>query len=130
MRLRRGVLIVIALLSLAITACERTEVNGISSATGDEAHPPQLDLDSFNGCTTGELTYVKGQGTVTNQSPATASYEVVVGFYGSNGTRIDQASTWVRDLQVGETASFEAGKFLGDRAATVDTCEVITINRF
>ena len=113
---------------LLLTACQTTEVNGITSRTGDEEHPPQLDLEAFDGCTIGELGWVKGNGTIVNNGIETSTYEVVVGFSADNA-RLDQATTWIRDLRVGERAAFEAAAFLGDRAPTVDDCSVITINR-
>ncbi len=112
-----------------LTACQKSEVNGISSQTGDDEFPPQLDLASFERCKVGELGWVGGGGEITNNTPETATYEIVVAFL-ADGTRMDQRSTWVRDLKSGEKASFEASKFLWDRASTVNDCEVVTINRF
>ncbi len=111
------------------TACQKTKVNGIASRTGDEVNPPQLDLESFEGCTIGELGWVRGNGVIVNQTDEVASYEVVVAFAG-DGVRVDQATTWIRDLRAGERSEFQAGKLLGDRAPSVVDCEVILINRF
>ncbi len=125
---RRSALLVLPI-ALLLAACERTEVNGIGSYTGDEAHPPQLDLVSSGGCSIGEWGFVSSSGRIVNNTDDVASYEVVVAF-GDGDERLGQGATWIRDLDAGATARFEATRHLGDAAGRVDTCDVITINRW
>ncbi len=113
---------------LALSACERTEVDGIGSYTPDDAAPPQLDV-ALGNCTIGEWGWVTGSGTVENGTDDVATYEVVVGF-NSGDVRSGQGSAWIRDLGPGQVATFSASRHLGDRSQTMSGCEVITINRW
>lgn len=122
-------LLSLLILAVAVTACQRTEVDGITSRTGDEEFPPQADLESFAGCSVGDFGWVRGTGVILNGTPETASYEVVVSFE-ADGVRLDQGSRWIRDLSSGGRAEFEAVAYLGDRAEEMTDCRVITINRF
>lgn len=113
---------------LLLSACERTEVAGIGSYTPDDAAPPQLDV-AMGSCSIGEWGWVTGSGTVENGTDDVATYEVVVGF-DSGEVRAGQGSAWIRDLGPGQAATFSASTHLGDRAPTMTSCDVITINRW
>lgn len=126
--LRRPSLCVLIAMTALLSACERSEVNGIGSYTPDEVAPPQLDV-AVGSCSIGEWGWVTGTGTVENQTGDVATYEVVVGFEAGE-VRIGQGSTWIRDLAPGQTASFSASRHVGDAAPTMSHCDVITINRW
>lgn len=118
-----------ALLAAAfLTGCEYSELNGIGTRTADEDHPPQLDLASFDGCSPGDLGQWRAAGELVNNSPTTASYEVSVAFYDGD-IRLDERSTWVRDLRPGERAAIDHGWWI-DSAERVTSCDVLVINRF
>ncbi len=111
-----------------LSACERTEVDGIGSYTPDDAAPPQRDV-SIDDCSIGEWGWVTGTGTVENHTDDVASYEIVVGF-DSGDLRAGQGSAWIRDLDPGRSATFSASTHLGDRSGSMTGCEVVTINRW
>lgn len=113
---------------LSLAACEYSELNGIGTRTGDEAFPPQLDLAGFDGCSRGELGQWRATAELVNNSPGTASYEVVVAFY-QDETRLDERTHWVRDLRSGERAAIDRGWWI-DSADLVTSCDVLLINRF
>jgi len=113
---------------LLLGACQYSELNGIGTRTGDDQHPPQLDLASFDGCEKGDLDQWRASAELVNNSPTTASYEVVVAFY-ENDTRISQRSHWVRDLRPGERAVVDRGWWV-DNPDRVTSCDVLLINRF
>ena len=119
---------ILAVLLLAATACEYSEIDGIGTRTADEDNPPQSDLTSFAGCEPGDLGQWRFDATITNNSPTVASYELTVAFY-DDDTRLDEASSWVRDLKPGESAAAETGRWI-DGADRVTHCEVLTINRW
>lgn len=120
---------VLLTLLLLLGACERSEVDGIGSNTPSEQSPPQHDLVGRIECSVGEWGWVSGQGDVHNGAGNVSSYEVVVGFY-EGERRLGDRNAWIRDLDPGESARFEAFLWLGDDAAAVTSCEVITINRW
>lgn len=68
-------------------------------------------------------------GSITNNTAAVASYEVVVGFY-DDDVRLSQRSRWIRDLKPGEKARVDEGFWVGPKADEVTNCKVILINRF
>ena len=111
-----------------LTGCERTEVDGIGSYTGDEEFPPQKDLASFDGCQDQDWGWVGATGTVVNRSTTTANYEIIVGYYASE-TRIEEKGGWVRELGPGEQREFELSVWLPDGPSITD-CAVLTINRW
>ncbi len=123
---------IIALLLLAATllvsACEYSEIDGIGTRTADEEHPPQSDLTSFAGCEPGDLGQWRFRAVITNNSAKVATYELTVAFYDGD-TRLDEASSWVRDLRPGESAVTDAGRWI-EGADRVTNCEVLTINRW
>ena len=113
---------------LTLSACEYSEIDGVGTRTADEEHPPQYDLTSFDGCSRGDLGQWRFSAEVTNNTPKVASYELTVAFYESD-VRLDEFSTWVRDLKSGERAAAEQGWWI-EGAERVTTCEVLTINRW
>ena len=113
---------------LVLSACERTEVDGIGSYTPGDAAPPQRDV-AMGSCSIGEWGWVTGSGTVENGTDDVATYEVVVGF-DSGEVRAGQASTWIRDLGPSQVATFSASTHLGEGSSTMTDCAVITINRW
>lgn len=115
--------------TLLVTACQRSEVNGIGSYTPDDATPPQLDLIEDATCDIGDWGWVSGAGTIENRTADVATYEVVVAFH-EGSVRLGEASSWIRDLPAGGTARYEAARFLGDEAPVLSDCSVITINRW
>jgi len=117
------------LTSLLVTACQRSEVNGIGSYTPDDAAPPQLDLVDDAACDIGDWGWASGSGTIENRTTDVATYEVVVAFH-EGEVRLGEASSWIRDLPAGVTARYEATGFLGDEAPLLTDCSVITINRW
>lgn len=122
---------VVALLvsSIVLGACERSEVDGIGSNTPDENAPPQLDLVGVTDCSVGEWGWVAGRGDIRNGAVEVSTYEIVVGFYDGE-RRLADRSTWIRDLDPGESARFEANVWLNDQAGATTSCEVVTINRW
>lgn len=126
--MRRLVIAGAALIMLLATGCEYSEVDGIGTRTADEASPPQKDLTSFQGCESGDLGQWRFSAEITNNSPKVASYELTVAFYDSD-VRLDEFSTWVRDLRPGETAAADAGWWI-EGSERVTRCEVLTINRW
>jgi hypothetical protein len=58
-----------------------------------------------------------------------STYEIVIGFYDGE-TRLGDRNTWIRDVDPGESARFEAHVWLGDDAGDTASCEVLTINRW
>jgi hypothetical protein len=129
MTMRRSGAILMLVLAFALGACERSEVDGIGSNTPSEEAPPQRDLVGSVDCTVGEWGWVSGEGQVRNGAVGASTYEVVVGFYAGD-VRIGGQSTWIRDIDPAETATFDAYAWLGDDAATMTSCEVVTINRW
>lgn len=113
---------------LVASACEYSEIDGIGTRTADEENPPQSDLTSFGGCAPGDLGQWRFDAVITNNSPTVASYELTVAYY-DDGTRLDEKSTWVRDLRPGESAAADAGHWI-EGADRVTGCEVLTINRW
>lgn len=118
-----------ALASLALlTGCEYVEIDGVGTRTADDAHPPQSDVASFDGCETADLGRWRASGELVNNSESVASYEVVVAFYDGE-TRLDQRTEWIRDLQPGERAAIDRAWWLDDPDRVTD-CRLILINRF
>lgn len=113
---------------LLLASCEYAEVDGIGTRTADPDNPPQHDLRSFDGCEPGDLGQWRFRAEITNNSPTVASYELTVAFYDGE-TRLDEFSSWVRDLRPGETAAADSGWWI-DSADRVTRCEVLTINRW
>ena len=114
--------------TLALTACEYSEIDGVGTRTGDPDHPPQLDLATFDGCERGDLGQWRVSAELINHSPTTASYELTVAFRAGD-TRVDERSVWIRDLRPGERASVEHGWWI-DQADRVTDCVPLTVNRF
>lgn len=119
----------LAVLSIAVGACERSDVNGIGSNTPNEDAPPQLDLIGVIDCSVGEWGWVSGGGDIHNGAPDVSTYEVVVGFY-DDDRRLGEKRTWIRDVDPGESARFETHVWLNDDATAMTSCEVVTINRW
>lgn len=119
---------ILAAALLVATACEYTEIDGIGTRTADEENPPQSDLTSFGGCALGDLGQWRFDAVLTNNSPTVATYELTVAFY-DDDTRLDEASSWVRDLRPGESAVADTGRWI-EGADRVTHCEVLTINRW
>ena len=117
------------MMSLLLGACERSELNGIGSNTPSEDAPPQLDLVGTVECSVGEWGWVSGGGEIRNGAGDVSTYEVVIGFYDGD-RRIGEQSTWIRDVDPGEAARFEAHAWLNDDANAMGACDVITINRW
>ena len=117
------------LLSVALGACERSEVDGIGSFTPDDAAPPQHDLVSMDDCTVGEWGWVSGEGVINNGAADVSTFEVVVGFYDGE-RRIGDRSARIRDLAPGESATFDVYAWLDDEASEMTSCRVLTINRW
>ena len=120
-------LAVLALLPF-LAACQRTEVNGIGSYTGDATQPPQLDVSEVT-CDVGEWGWVRASGTVQNPTDSTATYQVMVAFE-RDGVRLADGGDWIPDLAPGQTAAFTAREYLSDDAASMDSCAVLTVNRW
>ena len=116
------------LLAVVVAGCAYSEVNGIGTRTADDDHPPQNDVTSFAGCEQGDLGRWLASGEVTNNSPTTATYEVTVAFY-DDDTRLDERSTWIRNLRPGEVAAIDSGWWI-DGGERVNRCEILTINRW
>lgn len=129
MLMRRQAAVLVLALTLALGACERSEIDGIGSNTPSEEAPPQRDLVGLVDCSVGEWGWVSGEGQVRNGAVGASTYEVVVGFYAGD-VRIGDRSSWIRDIDPAETATFDARSWLGDDAATMTSCEVVTINRW
>ncbi|MEM7326573.1 MAG: hypothetical protein AAF531_26035 [Actinomycetota bacterium] len=123
-----NVLLVGAIAMLALTGCEYSELNGIGTRTGDEEFPPQLDLVSFDGCEPGELGRWQASGELLNNTPDTATYEVMVGFY-EGEVRLDERSRWIRDIRPGERATLDASWWI-QNGDSVTSCRVVLVNRF
>lgn len=122
--------LVIALVALAsLTACERTEVNGIGSYTGDTDRPPQLDVVGSAGCEVGEWGFASADATIRNNTDDVATYEVVIAFE-ADGVRLGQGNAWVRSLDPGQRGDLTVTRHLGDSASDLTTCRVITVNRW
>lgn len=119
---------VLSVAMLVMVGCEYSEIDGIGTRTADEVHPPQYDLASFDGCTPGDLGQWRFSANVVNNTPKVASYELTVAFYNGD-TRLDEFSTWIRDLKPGEKAAADAGWWI-EGAEDVTRCEVLTINRW
>ena len=115
--------------SSMLTACERTEVNGIGSYTGDPAQPPQLDVVGSDRCAAGEWGFALADATIRNNTADVATYEVVIAFE-SDAVRLGQGSAWVRSLDPGQTSELTVTRHLGEAAAELTTCRVITVNRW
>lgn len=128
MMTRKGVALLL-LLTVVLGACERSEVNGIGSITPDADAPPQLDLVSMGSCSAGEWGWVSGDGVISNGAGDVSTYEIVVGFY-EGERRLGDQNTWIRDLAVGESASFDVHAWLDDEANAMTSCRVLTINRW
>lgn len=126
--MKTRVLLAAAALVLTLSACEYSEIDGIGTRTADEEFPPQHDLVAFDGCEPGDLGQWRFSAELTNYSPKVASYELTVAFYDSD-VRLDEFSTWVRDLKPGETAAADAGWWI-EGAERVTRCEVLTVNRW
>lgn len=122
--------VIVGLLStaLALTGCERSEVNGIGSYTPNDIAPPQLDV-SVDECRIGEWGWVTATGLVQNRTDDVASYEVVVAF-DVDDVRAGQGSDWIRDVDAGTAARFRASTHLGDEATGMTDCRVLTVNRW
>jgi hypothetical protein len=114
--------------AMMLAGCEYSEVDGIGTRTADAENPPQYDLFSFGGCAPGELNQWRFKAELTNNSPKTASYELTVAFYDED-VRLDEFSTWVRDLRPGESAAADKGWWV-EGSERVTRCEVLTINRW
>lgn len=114
--------------ALSLTACEYEEVDGIGTRTGDDEHPPQLDVTSFDGCRPTSLGRWQAAGELTNSTEATSTYEIVVGFYDGD-TRLDQRSEWIRDLRPGERAAIDRAWWV-DEPDRVTGCRLVLVNRF
>lgn len=120
----------LSLLGLALlTACERTEVNGIGSYTGDPAQPPQLDVAGTGECAAGDWGFASSGATIRNNTDDVATYEVVIAFEAGD-VRLGQGNAWVRSLDPGQTSELTVTRHLGDRAGDLTTCRVITVNRW
>ncbi len=120
--------LVLVLAMLVVAGCEYSEIDGIGTRTADENHPPQYDLTSFDGCEPGDLGQWQFSAEVTNNSPKVASYEITVAFYDGD-IRLDEFSSWVRDLRPGEVAAADTGWWI-EGSERVTRCEVLTINRW
>ena len=125
----RNRLAVLLMVALMVGACERSEVDGIGSNTPSEVAPPQRDLVGQVECAIGEWGWVSGEGEIRNGAGDVSTYEVVVGFYDGE-TRLSDQNTWIRDVDPGESARFEAYAWLGDDAGRMASCEVLTVNRW
>lgn len=121
--------VALCVVPLLLGGCERTEIDGIGSITPNEAAPPQLDLVALGDCTVGELGWVSGEGEIRNRSDAVGTYEVVVSFSDADRRLGDQRAR-IRDLYPGESARFEVHAWLNDDAASMTSCDVVTINRW
>jgi hypothetical protein len=130
MRLIRFCMLVCVAVGVAVVlgGCEYSEIDGVGTRTADEEHPPQYDLATFNGCEPGDLGQWRFNAEVVNNTPTVASYELTVAFY-EGDTRLDEFSSWVRDLKPGERALVDTGWWI-DGADRVTRCEVLTINRW
>ena len=127
MKLRSFILIPVLFALMFLTACERSEVNGIGSYTPDAVAPPQLDA-AVGSCVIGASGRVAGHGLVVNPTAGVATYEIVIAFE-DDDLRLGQGSAWIRDLDSGQTVSFDAAAHLGDRSGSMTGCRVITANR-
>ncbi len=126
--MKRIMLYVLVSAALGTVGCEYSELDGIGTRTADEQNPPQCDLASFGGCTPGDLGQWRFTAEIVNNSPKVASYEITVAFYDGD-TRLDEFSSWVRDLKPDERAAADTGWWI-DGADRVTHCEVLTINRW
>lgn len=116
-------------IALTLSACEYTEIDGVGTRTGDDVNPPQTDLVAFEGCAPQRDGRWGVDATITNQTDVVSSYELTVAFY-EGETRLEERSTWVRDLKPAETASVDRAWWIGQAANQATHCEVLTINRF
>ena len=91
---RRTRLAALALLPF-LAACQRTEVNGIGSYTGDAEQPPQLDVSEVT-CDIGEWGWVRASGSVQNPTDSTATYQVMVAFE-RDGVRLGEGGELAAD---------------------------------
>lgn len=114
--------------TLALSACEYVEIDGIGTRTPDEVHPPQHDLMSFEGCQPDTLNRWQARGEIVNNTDQVVSYEVVVAF-DAGDLRLDQRSEWLRDVGPGERAAINRAWWV-DEHDRVTGCRVLVINRF
>lgn len=112
-----------------LVACEYSELDGVGTRTPDEDFPPQLDVVAFEGCQGASLNQVRATGEVVNNSPSTATYEVIVAFLDADQTRLDEKSTWIRDLRPDERAAVDHTWWIDGRDLFA-TCEVLIVNRW
>lgn len=125
---RRSLLIALALVgALVLSSCRYVEVDGVGTRTADEDHPPQSDV-TLVGCAPGELGTWQADLVIVNNSPAVATYEVMVGFY-ADDVRLSQRTHWVRALTPGETAEIERAWWI-ERPDDANSCRLLTVNRW
>ena len=129
MRARTVGAVALLVMSVVLGACERSEVNGIGSNTPAEDAPPQLDLVGSTECSVGQWGWVSGGGEIRNGAADVSTYEIVIGFYDGD-RRLGDQSTWIRDVDPGESARFEAHLWLDEVASSMTSCDVVTINRW
>jgi hypothetical protein len=107
---------------------QTTTINGIKSETGDDEHPPQLDLQPDLRCDTQEHE-LAASGSVRNNSDRTSSY-MLIAAWEQDGHQIAQRETKIEALAPAATAPWQVTVALETSPEDgAVNCRIIRIDR-
>jgi hypothetical protein len=105
---------------------EHTVVDGIESGTGDDAHPPQRDLDGPLDCRV-DADALRAVGAVTNHTEDAVDYRIIV-MWEDDGRTVAESTAILDGLSPGGSKSWEIAAVGSDKPGAV-TCRVLRIDR-
>jgi hypothetical protein len=105
---------------------EHTVVDGIESRTGNDAHPPQRDLDGPVHCRVDDDA-LRAVGAVTNHTDEPVDYRIIV-MWEDDGRTVAESTAVLDSIGAGGSKSWEIGAVGSEKPGTV-TCRVLRIDR-
>jgi hypothetical protein len=107
------------------TPAELTFVDGIATATPDEEHPPQKDVEKPLPCKV-EIDALRAGGKITNSSGVPADYLIIV-VWEQDGTQLATNTAIIDNVAPGLTSNFEVSA--PGEGTLRTTCRVKQIDR-
>jgi hypothetical protein len=100
-------------------------VDGIESATPDQANPPQKDLEPGTRCTV-DLDGLRAEGAVVNRTTKPWRYSITA-VWENEGEQLASSTMLLDTVPAGDRATFRATSPRSGTAAT--TCRIVSIDR-
>lgn len=122
-----AIVAIVVIIIIAVQAGGSNSHNGVTTQSGNQAHPPQADVQ-ITKCAEGPVSGLPDiEVKITNHSSQRSNYLIQANLLDHAGTKIGDAVGSSNNVEPGQTA---IERLAGTTTGTLATCRLASVNRY